>query len=483
MQRLWNGRRAIGLVGLVGSLLLLALLISGCGGGGVSEPPKPLWQTTRVVGPEGATIETPEQYGAKIEIAANTFSSPTQVRVEVYPAEIESNRLPQGVVPSSHVVRVHFDSNPADQQGSILVILPTHATRQSSDGWDIMTTYLSTGIIAIKGMRHSDSSSMMCQINSDKLLELLRQNSYLQFQVTHYNSTPPVVPPFGWFRWNENKWEGGTPEWGGKRIAILIHGIRNDIKNLNDLAKKLKSYYDEIWGFNYDWRNHISANGAELAKEIRTHATNTTRIDIYGHSMGGLVARYALEKGNVSAYVERLYTMGTPHLGVPINDPTDMPGDGWWVVLDDIIAWLADLTTDGVLDLLEKSEFLSNLNDNSREAQNTVYIVFGGKKYSDYLSVSSFSFGNYAHAQIYNYADCDGIVAVYSALPFLSDSPNNSLSEAVRARRRWSDITRTKGAIWVRGSQEPSLNQNHSEIKLPPNLDSVVKDNADVKIR
>jgi hypothetical protein len=50
---------------------------------------KPLWETTRVVGPEGATIETPDQYGAKVEIAQDTFASITQLRVQVYPGRLQ----------------------------------------------------------------------------------------------------------------------------------------------------------------------------------------------------------------------------------------------------------------------------------------------------------------------------------------------------------------------------------------------------------
>ncbi len=293
-------------------------------------------------------------------------------------------------------------------------------------------------------------------------------------------------------RWEQNRgqWQQQPPDWENKRIAILIHGIRNNIENLKELAEKLSGYrlYDEIWGFDYNWTMHINQNGVQLADYIISNAKDTTRIDVYGHSMGGLVARWALEKGGASRYVERLYTMGTPHLGVPIDKPRNLPGN-WLMVLDDAIAFVTGLNTTGVRDLLENSDSLRELNDSSRDAQNTVYIVFAGHEYTTYLAKGPFSVGNYFNTHVYMGLLNDGIVAAYSATPWLADFSSNQRADNIIQNRGWSKITETKGALWVQGSGQ-SLPLNHSEIKVPdaPNtaddeLKNSVKDNTNVTIR
>jgi len=481
-QRQWQLHKVIGWMGLISFLVCLTLLMT-VGGGGTNTPPNPLWQTTRVVGAEGATIETPEQYGAKVEIAPNTFSSETQVGVQVYPVEMYESSLPDGVVPVSHVIRVTFgESASFEQAASITITLPTPATRQESDGWYLVTTYFnSTSPIVLTGVHQSKrTDSLTFEIKKediDKLFEI-NNESTLTIQSTNLNYYDATVRRIfsksieTTFRnWNGSRWPKATPSsWEGKRVAILVHGIRNDIDALSQLAKLLSELciYDEIWGMNYDWTKHIQDNGIELANFISAHATDTTRIDIYGHSMGGLVARYALEKMGASRYVERLYTFGTPHLGVPLNDPTDFPpGNGFCnvlAVIDEFIPLLLGLNSKGVKDLLENSDFLRTINDENISSKNTIYIVFSGNNHKDYF----YDFGECVYSNIYrNALPCDGIVAVYSAAPFLSDSNSNREAEAVCKRRGWSNITKTKGAIWIHVPNAQSLPLNHSDLIDP----------------
>jgi pimeloyl-ACP methyl ester carboxylesterase len=64
--------------------------------------------------------------------------------------------------------------------------------------------------------------------------------------------------------------------------------------------------------FDYDWRCDIAETGALLAARIAQEAAGD--INIIGHSMGGLVARAALQSQS-GARVARLITLGTPHGG------------------------------------------------------------------------------------------------------------------------------------------------------------------------
>ncbi|MCL6474005.1 MAG: hypothetical protein K6U75_02970 [Firmicutes bacterium] len=496
------------------SVLVLALwLTNGCGGGaGINEPPKPLWETTRVVGPEGTTIETPQQYGAKVEVAPGTFDSATQLRVQVYPPEVAAGNLPQGVAPASYVVRMDFEDTPSGQQGNISISLTLQASRQSGDMWYLFSTIPqnknTTPAVVLKGWHTSKVGQELridlSQEDIKKLLERLSQPPYLHSLTTGmytYNSKPAQISPRGLVKYDppSHKWRADNPVWSNKRIAILLHGMKNDIDNMLDLAKVLHGYrvYDEIWGFDYDWSRHIDENGEDLGIEVGIalkKADRPARIDLYGHSMGGLVARWALEKEGASPFVERLFTFGTPHLGVPIDDPTNLPGKWDWFLYN-AIPWLRGLNTDGVKDLLEPgSSFLDKLNDHTPAAKNTVYIVFAGTKFEDYLgkcfSRSCYTVGMWASTHVYNtQLLLDGIVAVYSAAPLVSPNPvDNDWARQVMQNQGWGDITKLKGAYWVLGTQNFLLDQNHSEIKVPKKgaedaLVPSVIDNTNIVIR
>lgn len=71
-----------------------------------------------------------------------------------------------------------------------------------------------------------------------------------------------------------------------------------------------------LWG--YDWRLDVQALGEALAASIRFACTATTRARLACHSLGGVVARLAwasLAGTGQTGLVERIVTLGTPHLG------------------------------------------------------------------------------------------------------------------------------------------------------------------------
>jgi pimeloyl-ACP methyl ester carboxylesterase len=68
----------------------------------------------------------------------------------------------------------------------------------------------------------------------------------------------------------------------------------------------------------YDWRLHPSDNGDSLANRIRADTTPDEPCTIIGHSMGGLLARFAwrsLGRTGEHTLVRRIITLGTPHWG------------------------------------------------------------------------------------------------------------------------------------------------------------------------
>lgn len=76
--------------------------------------------------------------------------------------------------------------------------------------------------------------------------------------------------------------------------------------------------------FPYDWRKDNAASAALLDQTLTTlvQTHNAPEIILLGHSMGGLVIRYAVESGKYTGspwfrYVRSLITLATPHLGAP----------------------------------------------------------------------------------------------------------------------------------------------------------------------
>jgi pimeloyl-ACP methyl ester carboxylesterase len=64
--------------------------------------------------------------------------------------------------------------------------------------------------------------------------------------------------------------------------------------------------------FPYDWRRDVAESAAVLARQLDTEAARD--ISIVAHSMGGLVARIALNS-SAESRIQRLITLGTPHGG------------------------------------------------------------------------------------------------------------------------------------------------------------------------
>lgn len=70
--------------------------------------------------------------------------------------------------------------------------------------------------------------------------------------------------------------------------------------------------------FNYDWRKPIEKIADDLKNYIETtvHPPPETKIDLVGHSLGGMVARIYVQNNSENP-VDQLVTLGSPHKGAP----------------------------------------------------------------------------------------------------------------------------------------------------------------------
>lgn len=112
----------------------------------------------------------------------------------------------------------------------------------------------------------------------------------------------------------------------GARVVMLIHGLDEPGDIWQDLAPALAQAGHTVLQFEYPNDQPI-ADSAELLDEamVTLHERGVTTLDMVCHSMGGLVARDALTRPSMidparaqaRPAVERLITLGTPHLGSP----------------------------------------------------------------------------------------------------------------------------------------------------------------------
>lgn len=103
-------------------------------------------------------------------------------------------------------------------------------------------------------------------------------------------------------------------------ILLLVHGIIGDTE---ELAKSVRytlkeGIYDLV--LTYDYENlstSIKITAQKLKARLVELGLDNKGIDIMAHSMGGLVARWMIEKENGDSFVNRLIMLGTPNAGSP----------------------------------------------------------------------------------------------------------------------------------------------------------------------
>jgi len=166
---------------------------------------------------------------------------------------------------------------------------------------------------------------------------------------------------------NTYKLEKKLGEIGTGRSIILVHGMDDNADSWNDMI----NYFDDhsidetnnVWVFQYDWKEHIDENGnymENMISEKQDKGEITQDPIIIAHSMGGLVSRSYIiwSSGNF----HRLVTLSTPHLG------------------SELAHFVPYGSEHGVGDLIPDHQFLSDLNSNDFEkTQRSKYWLLNGR--------------------------------------------------------------------------------------------------------
>jgi hypothetical protein len=124
-----------------------------------------------------------------------------------------------------------------------------------------------------------------------------------------------AIRPAGFFR---------LPGAGGKgpRPVILLHGYAMNRANFLPLAYRLaKNDLGPIFGFEYWTLGRVAAGARQLGwfvDQVR-EATGAAEVDLIGHSMGGVVARYYVTFAGGDGRVRNLITLGSPHAGTDVS--------------------------------------------------------------------------------------------------------------------------------------------------------------------
>jgi len=131
--------------------------------------------------------------------------------------------------------------------------------------------------------------------------------AYELYPLAMLGNSVPALPAF----WTKTQ--------SHRRPILLIHGIFHNKSAFFFLKQKLAlkgwHHFREV---NLLTRVHGIARLAErVQREVDKlrEEYETDQIDIVGHSMGGIVARYYLQKLGGDGIVKNLVTLGTPHQG------------------------------------------------------------------------------------------------------------------------------------------------------------------------
>lgn len=101
--------------------------------------------------------------------------------------------------------------------------------------------------------------------------------------------------------------------------VLLVHGLVDNRSIFTVMRRSLRRRgFAHVCSWNYSPLLHDVARGAaDLGEHIERvcHQTGYDRVHVVGHSLGGLIARYHVQRQGGHRRVESLVTLGTPHQG------------------------------------------------------------------------------------------------------------------------------------------------------------------------
>jgi pimeloyl-ACP methyl ester carboxylesterase len=101
--------------------------------------------------------------------------------------------------------------------------------------------------------------------------------------------------------------------------VVLVHGLVDNRSIFAVMRRSLRRRgFTQVCSWNY---SPLSSDVARCAADLGTHIervceqTGHDRVHVVGHSLGGLIARYHVQRQGGDRRIESLVTLGTPHHG------------------------------------------------------------------------------------------------------------------------------------------------------------------------
>lgn len=113
----------------------------------------------------------------------------------------------------------------------------------------------------------------------------------------------------------------GDVEAAGTPI-LLVHGILDNRSVFAYMRHQLRRKgFGKVFAINYGpWTNDVRASARDLSAAVEELVARTgyERVHLIGHSLGGLIGRYYVQRLGGHARVHTLVTIGSPHSGTLI---------------------------------------------------------------------------------------------------------------------------------------------------------------------
>jgi len=435
---------------------VFALLLVGCGGsrGSASGDDRVLYSESRLFGPQGGTLRDAER-GIEVSIPAGALRRSTTIRLRVTETPRPATERPNADT-SDDRVTLELEPTALAPDAKIRVSLPFAEESYSPLGSSLFAMD-SDGVLVPLAETFDDPGDRLMADITPAALDALSESNRAMVTLDLFTSdvdAPKLRAPFVSSLKHYNPSTRtfdvtrSTPILPGKRIGVVVHGINSSLEFMTYLADSLarrrtasgEPVYDYIVGFEYTSNAPISQIGTAFASAVASPIEGAARVDVWAHSMGCLVSRYAMESP----------ALGAARIGPKVANYVGLAGPQEGVPLGPLktFAWLFGLEAEPCLNDLGTSRmgnwkdtpFLNALNSpTSPEVGTAKYHTYAGTDYSSF----SWPLGSSVSAAYYllawRFVECDGVVAGYSA---------------------HSPVLATKSAFWAQRTW-PSRNVNH----------------------
>lgn len=409
---------------LVGVILAL---LGGCGGGGNVPGFDVVFSVSREFGPNGGEMAS-RTYNIDVRVLPGALNGPSLVRMDVYRNQrpgVERN----GFIVSRNRLSITVQANRLNPGGWIETEFPMQGIY---DRLGTMMFVMHPNGLRVPLRVDVRGARMVGRIRAGELEAIgfnLNTNDLITFDVFTAEHAltkqlpPPLITSVMKYDLNSGTWVGltGNDSMAGKRVGFMVHGVTADLSSMSYLANMLLTqtggYYDEVWGFQYTSNAPLAEIGTAMADSVVGEFSQALGVDVFAHSMGNLVSRYAMETqslgSRVGPFVQHFVGLGGPHEGVPFEVAQSI----LFEFDPDVKPCIVDLTTETIGGGQSDSDFLANLNGpTSPEVDTAKYYTVAATDYSaEAPPVGDIMNAAYYVANGFHSLPNDGLVAVYSA--------------------------------------------------------------------